>query len=546
MLTLPTNEPEEADAVAKLIFPLAPHAKPGTIDIKDSIGRSLIVGVAPSARAPESLFTAVALDRDSALAETSIVNVRGIAFDFIFIILAVIGVWLAAYLMIDRPVRAIIRSARKWNPDIDHWSSYIGAGAPRFYLPMVIQLPNDFIAQTVVVAKSLAARERIRAKLDRLLPDQFPEAIARVYPLELGPPVGWPIQYRIGGPDVAEVRHIAYQLADVLAGQPNARTVNFDWIETGKVLRVKVDQDQAAILGLNSEEVARAINTVISGQTITQVRDGIYLVDVVVRASEEDRLSIGALQTLQIPLPSGGTAPLSQLASIEYDRDWPLIWRRNRQPTLTVQSDVARGVEPGTVVKSLASKVAALRAGLPNGYDIAVGGIVEESDKAMGSVLLIVPAMILAMMTILMVQLQGFNRLFLVMSVAPLGLIGVVPALLLSGKPLGFVALLGVLALIGMTVRNAVILIDQIDVEMARGRRGWDAVVQASLRRFRPILLTASAAILGMIPIAPTVFWGPMAYAIMGGLAIATILTLLFLPALYVAWFRLPEIQPAG
>lgn len=434
----------------------------------------------------------------------------------------------------------------KNDPDIDHWSSYIGAGAPRFYLPMVIQLPNDFIAQTVVVAKSLAARERIRAKLDRLLPDQFPEAIARVYPLELGPPVGWPIQYRIGGPDVAEVRHIAYQLADVLAGQRNARTVNFDWIETGKVLRVKVDQDQAAILGLNSEEVARAINTVISGQTITQVRDGIYLVDVVVRASEEDRLSIGALQTLQIPLPSGGTAPLSQLASIEYDRDWPLIWRRNRQPTLTVQSDVARGVEPGTVVKSLASKVAALRAGLPNGYDIAVGGIVEESDKAMGSVLLIAPAMILAMMTILMVQLQGFNRLFLVMSVAPLGLIGVVPALLLSGKPLGFVALLGVLALIGMTVRNAVILIDQIDVEMARGRRGWDAVVQASLRRFRPILLTASAAILGMIPIAPTVFWGPMAYAIMGGLAIATILTLLFLPALYVAWFRLPEIQPAG
>ena len=206
-----------------------------------------------------------------------------------------------------------------------------------------------------------------------------------------------------------------------------------------------------------------------------------------------------------------------------------------------MQSDVARGVEPDVVVKSLASKITTLRATLPSGYDIAVGGIVEESDKAMGSVLLVVPAMILAMLTILMVQLQSFNRLFLVMSVAPLELIGVVPALLLFGKPLGFVALLGVLALIGMTVRNAVILIDQIDVEIARGRTGWDAVVQASLRRLRPILLTASAAILGMIPIAPTVFWGPMAYAIMGGLAIATVLTLLFFPALYVTWYRLPE-----
>jgi multidrug efflux pump len=442
---------------------------------------------------------------------------------------------------VSKKLDAILKN----DPDIDHWSSYVGSGAPRFYLPMVVQLPNDFISQTVVVAKSLAARERIRAKLDRLLPEQFPETTARVYPLELGPPVGWPVQYRVSGPDVAQVRHIAYQVADLLAAQPNARTVNFDWIETGKVLHIKVDQDQAAILGLNSEELARALNTVITGQTITQVRDGIYLVDVVVRASEEDRLSIGALQTLQIPLPGGGTAPLSQFASLEYDSDWPLIWRRDRLPTLTVQSDVARGVEPDVVVKSLAPKIATLRAGLPSGYDIAVGGIVEESDKAMGSVLLVVPGMILAMLTILMIQLQGFNRLFLVMSVAPLGLIGVVPALLLSGKPLGFVALLGVLALIGMTVRNAVILIDQIDVEMARGRTGWDAVVHASLRRLRPILLTAAAAILGMIPIAPTVFWGPMAYAIMGGLAIATVLTLLFLPALYVTWYRLPETQLA-
>jgi multidrug efflux pump len=436
----------------------------------------------------------------------------------------------------------------KDDPDIDRWSTYVGRGAVRFYLPMVVQLPNDFIAQAVIVAKSLTARERVRARLAQLLPNELPEAVARVYPLELGPPIGWPVQYRVSGPDVAKVRDIAYKVSALVAADPDSLTVNFDWIEPGKIVRIQVDQDQASLLGVNSEVLASAINTVLSGQTITQVRDGIYLIDVVVRARDEDRVSIATLRTLQIPLPGGGTAPLNQLASIDYGSDWPLIWRRDRQPTLTVQSDTVQGVQPATIVDSLAPKIAELRATLPSGYDITVGGLVEETAKALRSVLLVVPAMIVVMLSILMVQLQSFNRLFLVMSVAPLGLIGVVAALLLSGKPLGFVALLGVLALIGMTARNSVILVDQIDNEIAHGRSQWDAVVEACTHRFRPIFLTAAAAILGMIPIAPTVFWGPMAYAIMGGLAIATILTLVFLPALYVAWFRVrapkPEVSP--
>jgi multidrug efflux pump len=279
----------------------------------------------------------------------------------------------------------------------------------------------------------------------------------------------------------------------------------------------------------------------VSGEAITQMRDGIYLIDVVLRANEEGRISTNALRTLQVQVPNGNTVPLLQLATIEYAQDFPLIWRRDRIPTLTVQSDLTPGTLPATVVDALRPKIDALNAGLPEGYRIVPGGTVEESAKSIASVLAVVPVAVLVMLIILMVQLQSFNRLFLVLSVAPFGLIGVVAALLLSGKPLGFVAILGVLALVGMIVRNSVILVDQIDTEIAHGRNAWDAVIEATTHRFRPILLTAAAAILGMIPIAPTVFWGPMAYAIMGGLAVATVLTLVFLPALYVAWFRIQE-----
>lgn len=424
--------------------------------------------------------------------------------------------------------------------DIERWSTYVGRGAVRFYLPLNVQLNNDFFAQAVIVTKSLEARDRVLARLEKAIPDQFPGLVGRVYPLEMGPPVGWPVQYRVSGFDPEQVRQIAYRVAQVMA-ESQTQKINFDWIETARTLRMKVDQDQARLLGVSSEQLAQALNIVVSGITVTQVRDGIYLIDVVARAGAEDRITPATLRTLQIPLQGGRTVSLMQLASIEYGQELPLIWRRDRKPTLTVQGDVLPGVLPATVVKELAPRIAEINAGLPLGYSVTVGGTEEESAKSQASVAAVVPIMLLLMLTLLMLQLQSFQKLFLVLSVAPLGLIGVVAALLAFGKPLGFVAILGVIALIGMIVRNSVILVDQIDVEIAHGRHAWDAVVEATLHRFRPILLTAAAAILGMIPIAPTVFWGPMAYAIMGGLAVATALTLIFLPALYVAWFRVHE-----
>jgi len=287
-----------------------------------------------------------------------------------------------------------------------------------------------------------------------------------------------------------------------------------------------------------------SLNAVVSGVTATEVRSGIYLVDVLVRASAEQRMSLSTIRTLQVPLPNGQTVPLSQIASVEYGQEYPIVWRRDRRPTVTVQADLVLGTQAATVVQAVAPKIAALSASLPSGYHINVGGTVEESSKAETSVAAILPLMLILILTVLMVQLQSFSQLFLVLSVAPLGLIGVVGALLLADKPMGFGALLGVLSLTGMIARNSVILIDQVEKEKAHGRQPWDAVVEATAHRFRPILLTASAAILGMIPIAPTVFWGPMAYAIMGGLAVATVLTLVFLPALYVTWFRIKTPQP--
>src|SRR5262249_8914968 len=324
------------------------------------------------------------------------------------------------------------------------------------------------------------------------------------------------------------------------------RNVNYNWMEPARTVRIHVDQDQARLLGLNSQDLAQAVNTMLTGIPATQVRSGIYLVDVLVRASADQRMSPATLRTLQVPLPNGQTVPLSQIASIEYGQEYPIVWRRDRMATVTVQADVAPGTQAATVVQALEPKITALNASLPSGSNISRGGTVEESSKAQTSVAVVLPIMLLLILTVLMIQLQSFNRVFLVISVAPLGLIGVVSALLLSGKPLGFVAILGVLALTGMIARNSVILIDQIETEKAHGQHPWDAVTAAAAHRFRPILLTASAAILGMIPIAPTIFWGPMAFAIMGGLAVATVLTLVFLPALYVIWFGIKQPQPAS
>jgi multidrug efflux pump len=427
------------------------------------------------------------------------------------------------------------------DPDVDRWSTYVGRGAIRFYLPLNVELPNDFFTQAVVLAKDVAARQRLQKKLEAALAENFPSAVSRVSPLGLGPPVGWPVQYRVSGPDISELRNIALQLAQIVATDPGARHVNFDWMEPARMVRIRIDQDQARLLGLSSQAIASAMNSVVTGNPVTQVRDGIWLVDVLTRATDEDRLSLSTLRALQIPLPNGRTVSLSQIATFDFAQEYPLIWRRDRVPTLTVQADVAPGVLPESVVDALAPAVAKLGASLPASYRIAVGGTVEESQKSQASVFAVVPLMLFVMITFLMIQLQSFNRLLLVLSVVPMGLIGIVAALLLFHQPLGFVAILGILSLLGMIARNAVILIEQIDFELAQGLDVWNAVIEASVSRFRPIMLTAISTVLGLIPIAVTIFWGPMAIAVMGGLLVATVLTLIFLPALYVAWFRIKE-----
>ena len=429
----------------------------------------------------------------------------------------------------------------KDDKDVDRWSTYVGRGAIRFYLPLNVQLPNDFFTQAVIVAKDVEARDRLQLKLQDALAKDFPNAISRVYPLELGPPVGWPVQYRVSGPDLSKVREISLNLAKVIASNPHAVNINFDWQEPARQLRIRIDQDEARLLGLNSQSVARILNTVVSGVPVTQLRDDIYLVDVVARANDEQRVSINSLRSLQIPLPNGRTVPLSQFASFDNELEYPLIWRRDRVPTLTVNADLTPGILPAEVVANLDGSIAELSALLPPGYAIATGGTVEEAAKSQASVIAVVPVMLLIMFTVLMFQLKSFQRLFIVLSVAPLGLIGVVGALLLSGRPLGFVAILGILALLGMITKNAVILLGQIDAEREQGKDVLSAAVDASSARFRPIMLTAISTVLGMIPIAFTVFWGPMAFAIMGGLLVATVLTLIFLPTLYVAWFSWRE-----
>lgn len=422
--------------------------------------------------------------------------------------------------------------------DVERWSTYVGRGAIRFYLPLDVQLANDFFTQAVIVAKDVDARDRLQAKLDTVLADGFPEAVSRTYPLELGPPVGWPVQYRVSGPDMDETREIALRLAQTMATSPDVRSINFDWNEPARQVRLRVNQDEARRLGLSSQTLAAVLNAAVTGSTVTQVRDDIYLIDVVARATGEERISLPTLRTLQVPLPNGRTVALGQFATFEYEQEYPLVWRRDRVPTLTVRADVAPAVLPESVVTDLAAPIAELNDGLPQGYQIEVGGIAEESAQSRASVFAVVPFMLLIMLTVLMFHLQSFQRLFMVLAILPLGLIGVVAALLVSGRPLGFVAILGILALIGMIAKNAVILITQIEADRAEGRDVWDAVVTASSSRLRPMSLTAISTVLGLIPIAPTVFWGPMAFAIMGGLLVATMLTLVFLPTVYVTWFR--------
>jgi multidrug efflux pump subunit AcrB len=440
------------------------------------------------------------------------------------------------------------------DPNVDHYSAYVGGGAIRFYLPLDVQLDNSFLAQFVVVGKGLAERDALQVKLERALAEDFPDVTARVSKLELGPPVGWPVQYRVSAESMAEVRTIAEQLAQILRDSPATVLVNFDWGEKNKTIRLAVNQDKVRQAGLSSDSVAQTLNMILAGEAVTQVRDAIYLIDVVARAPAEERLSLQALRNMQINLPSGQAIPLAQIATIEYALDESYVWRRDRLPTITVQADVPPGLQAATAYQRNAPAVAALRDKLPPAARIVEGGAVEKSAQANASIAAQLPLMLLLMLIVLMFQLQSFSRLFLVLSVAPLGLIGVVAAMLATGAPMGFVATLGIIALAGMIIRNSVILVVQIEDYRAAGKPAWEAVVDAADHRLRPILLTAAAAMLGMIPIMHDVFWGPMAYAIVGGLAGATLLTMLFLPALYVTWFRIkeprgekpPQEQPAG
>ncbi|MEE7478152.1 efflux RND transporter permease subunit [Methylobacterium hispanicum] len=427
----------------------------------------------------------------------------------------------------------------KGDPDIERWSSYVGQGAVRFYLPLDQQLDNAFFGQIVIVTKSLAARDRVFRRLEAFGKRDFVGTDVFVNALALGPPVGRPIQYRLSGPDIQVLREQALGLASVVAKNPHVAVPAFDWNEPGKVLRVEILQDKARQLGVTSEDIAGILNGVVGGTTITQVRDSIYLVNVVGRARAAERTSLDTLQSLQVTLANGTAVPLLAFARIDYDLEQPIVWRRNRVATITVRTAITDTTQPPTVVAALKPEIDAFAKALPEGYTLETGGAVEEAAKGQGPIAAVVPVMLLTMAVFLMIQLQSFGKLLLVFSVAPLGLIGVVPALLLFDKPMGFVAILGILALIGIIVRNAVILVSQIEECEAEGLAPWDAVVEATRHRMRPILLTAAAASLGLIPIAREVFWGPMAYAMIGGILAATALTLLFLPALYVGCYRI-------
>jgi multidrug efflux pump len=423
------------------------------------------------------------------------------------------------------------------DPDVDHYSTYVGRGAIRFILTLNVQLANPFFAQFVVVAKDLEARERLQARLEKVLAEEFPDVVARVSPLELGPPVGWPLQYRVLGPDKDEVRRIAMELAQLVGSDSRTLRVNFDWMEPARQLRVVINQDEARRLGVSTASLSAVLNSAMTGSLITQVRDDIYLVNVVARATNEQRASFETLSSLQVATPGGRMVPMSQFATFKEDQEFPLVWRRDRVPALTVRADVIAGTMPDTVVAALAPKIEKLNSGLPKQYSIEVGGMEEASGDSSASVFAVVPLMIVLMLLIIMVMLVSFRRLAMVVCMLPLGLIGVVLTLLVFNQPLGFVAILGILALIGMIAKNAVILIVQIETDRAEGKNVLDAVMASATGRMRPMMLAAISTILGLVPIAPTVFWGPMAFAIMGGLFVATALTLVFLPVVYIMVF---------
>lgn len=421
---------------------------------------------------------------------------------------------------------------------VESVTSYVGTGSPRFYLPLDQIFPQTNVSQIVVLPKNLQAREALRLKIVAAFKTDFPEVRGRVKLLPNGPPVPYPVQFRVTGDEVAKVRAIADQVKDIMRANPNAIGVNDNWNESVKVLRLDLDQDKLRALGISSQTVMRAANTILSGTTVGQYRDGNKLIDIVIRQPAEERATIEMLNGTNIPTASGRSVTVSQLARPHFVWEPGVVWREGREWAITVQSDVADGIQGPTVSSQINPQLDKLRAALPAGYKIDLAGAAADSGKAQESIAANVPLVIFIIFTLLMLQLHSFSRSVLVFLTGPLGVAGAAMALLIMQRPFGFVAQLGVIALFGMIIRNSVILIDQIEQDIAAGAAPWNAIVEAAVRRFRPIILTAAAAVLAMIPLSRSVFWGPMAVAIMGGLIVATALTLLFLPALYAAWFR--------
>ena len=429
----------------------------------------------------------------------------------------------------------------KGDPDIVNYVSYVGAGSPRFYLPLDQQLDHDNFAQIVVLTQNLEARERVLARLGKVFDNDFTLLRARVNRLENGPPVGFPVQFRVSGRDIQQTRRIAEEVATAMRSNPHTLDVQLDWGEPSKVLHLDVDQDKARVLGVSSQDISLLLNAVLSGLSITEYRERNKLIEVLGRSEADERKNPALVEEINIQARNGKSVPLGQLVKTEYGFEEGIIWRRDRFPTFTVRSDIRDSAQAPDVTAQIEPLLQPIRAKLPDGYRIELGGAVEGSQKAQASINAVMPVMLFTVVTLLMIQLQSVQRTLMVLLTAPLGMIGVTAFLLLLHVPFGFVATLGVIALAGMIMRNSVILVDQIDQDIAAGIRPWDAVIEATVRRLRPILLTAAAAILAMIPLTRSVFWGPMAVAIMGGLLVATVLTLLFLPALYATWFGIRE-----
>jgi multidrug efflux pump len=440
-----------------------------------------------------------------------------------------------------------VRKLETWlagRPELENYVSYVGSGSPRFYLPLDQQLPQAGFAQFVLLTHGNTEREALRSDLLSLFQSAFPELRARVIRLENGPPVGYPLQYRVSGADIETVQGLARKVADVVRANASARNVNLDWEEPSKVIRLAIDQDRARVLGVSSEDVANFMQSSLNGVPIATYRERDQLIGVLLRGPAEERAQMSLLQSLSVPTASGHSVPLGHIAKIDYGFEDGIIWRRNRLPTVTVRADIEGTLQPASIDAQISPALERIRADLPEGYRLDTGGSVEESAKGQGSVNAGFPLFFVVVLSVLMVQLRSFQRVLIVALTAPLGLIGVVLFLLVFRVPFGFVAMLGTIAMFGMIMRNSVILVDQIEHDIAEGHKPWDAIIDATVRRFRPIVLTAAAAILAMIPLSRSAFFGPMAVAIMGGLTVATALTLLFLPALYAAWFRIHRNTP--